>query len=138
MGRSAIQLEQEDQEERQVLKKDFAPWSYLCWIEWLLWKEMAVACCQCLLQHWLHNLSAELQKLLTSEHTATCNSYSYYARESAVAVNVGQGWPTGDLVMSVNEYHFLRCTSQKLFKGAMAEFLFVRRNILPDIEKLWI
>ena len=50
-----------------------------------------------------------------------------------MAVNVGQGWPTGDLVMSVNKDHFLRCTSQKLFKGARA----VRRNSLPDIEKVW-
>jgi hypothetical protein len=76
-----------------------------------------------------------VSKLLASEHTATRNSYFIYARESAVAVNVGQGWPTGGLVMSVKKDHFLRCASQKLFKAGRAEFLSVRRNSLPDIEK---
>jgi hypothetical protein len=45
---------------------------------------------------------------------------------------VGQGVPTGDLVMSVKKDHLLCLTSQKLFKGGRAEFLSMHRNSLPD------
>jgi hypothetical protein len=45
---------------------------------------------------------------------------------------VGQGWPTGDLVMPVKKDHLRRCTSQKLFKWGRAEFMSVCRTSLSD------
>jgi hypothetical protein len=45
---------------------------------------------------------------------------------------VGQGGPTGDLVMSGRKDQLLYLTSQKLFKGGRAEFLSMRRTSLPD------
>jgi hypothetical protein len=43
-------------------------------------------------------------------------------------MNLGQGWPTGDLLVPVKKDHLLHFASQKQFKRGRAEFMSVRKN----------